>query len=549
MLTFPKDLKMYGVALDLGTSGFRAQLIDLEKTEVLKTVITIGHPLPGGNVMDHLDFAITTGEDVAHEVIIETVRKMFLKFDIDLSRVQKLAVCGNPIQLSLFQNIEIRDLAYAGENKQKMLGVQNIKRDARVYPASEIFGDEDLPNCEVIVPPAIKHEIGADALAMMLETDFLIQTEPSLVTDYGTNAEMALKVGDRILTASAAAGPAIEGQGISSGMLASPGAICDVKSEGKYWKIMVLDREMEKQEAYLIHPVTGKIKESYGCEAVGITGTGIISALALALKSGLIEKAPKLPNGKLILGPGIEITEKDVEEAGKAIGAVRAAHMTLIVESGIKYEDLEYAYMSGASGAYVDAEDSRRLGAAPGYAKKIIQFGNTSLALARELVLDRSRLDAVIRIAKKITTDHLMMATSETFNNFYLCELAYWTQGMPFDVYDQMLELYGLPLLPKTLEDVTIEKRVRRDIEQVGAGGLSILKEIGIFLEVPIKKCINCKKCLEECPENALEIIEIDSRRIAKYDSQKCLGISCRRCVSICPENAIEITKLKIKAK
>ncbi len=206
----------------------------------------------------------------------------------------------------------------------------------------------------------------------MLETDFLIQTEPALVTDYGTNAEMALKVGDRIITASAAAGPAIEGQGISSGMLASPGgAICDVKPEGEYWKVMVLDNEMEKQDAYLINPVTGEMKETNGYEAAGITGTGVISAFALALRSGLVEKPPKLPNGKLILGPGIEITEKDVEEAGKAIGAIRAAHMTLIVESGIKYEDLEYAYMSGgASGAYVDAEDARRLGAVPGYAKK-----------------------------------------------------------------------------------------------------------------------------------------------------------------------------------
>jgi len=263
---------------------------------------------------------------------------------------------------------------------------------------------------------------------------------------------MALKVGDKIITASAAAGPAIEGQGISSGMLASPGAICDVKPEGEYWRIIVLDREMEKQNAYLINPVTGEIKESYGYEAAGITGTGAISAFALALKSGLIEKSPKLPNGKLILGPGIEITEKDVEEAGKAIGAIRAAQMTLIIESGIKYEDLEYAYMSGASGAYVDAEDARRLGAAPGYAKKIVQFGNTSLALARELVLEKSRLDDVIKIAKKITADHLMMATSEIFNNFYLCELSYWTQGMPLEMYDQMLELYGLPPLPKTLE-------------------------------------------------------------------------------------------------
>ena len=540
---------MYGIALDLGTSGFRAQLIDLETNETLKTVITMGHPLPGGNVMDHLDFAITTGEDVAHGVIIETIRRMFLKFDADLSKVERLAVCGNPIQLSLFQNIEIRDLAYAGENKQKMLGVQNVTRDSRVFPASDIFGDDFFRGCEIIVPPAIKHEIGADALAMMLETDFLIQTEPALVTDYGTNAEMALKVGDRIITASAAAGPAIEGQGISSGMLASPGAICDVKPEGEYWKVMVLDNEMEKQDAYLINPVTGEMKETNGYEAAGITGTGVISAFALALRSGLVEKPPKLPNGKLILGPGIEITEKDVEEAGKAIGAIRAAHMTLIVESGIKYEDLEYAYMSGASGAYVDAEDARRLGAVPGYAKKIVQLGNTSLALARELVLDRSRLDDVIKIAKKITADHLMMATSNTFNNFYLCELSYWTMGMPLEMYNQMLELYGLPKLPETLEHVSIEKRVSKDIEQVGVGGLALLKEIGIILEVPVEKCIYCQKCMEECPENALEITETDGIRTAKYDSQKCLGTSCRRCVSVCPENAIDITKLRIKAK
>lgn len=539
---------MYGIALDLGTSGFRAQLIDLETNETLKTVITMGHPLPGGNVMDHLDFAISTGEDVAHTVIIETVWKMFLKFDTDLSKVERLAVCGNPIQLSLFQNTEIRDLAYAGKNKQEALGVQNVKRDARVFPASEIFGELKLPNCEVIVPPAIKHEIGADALAMMLETDFLSQTEPALVTDYGTNAEMALKVGKRIITASAAAGPAIEGQGISCGMLAGPGAICDVKPEGEYWRILVLDRDMEKQTAYLIHPVTGEIKESFGYETVGITGTGAISALAAALKSGLIEKLPQLPNGKLILGPGIEITETDVEEAGKAIGAIRAAHMALIVESGIKYEELKYAYMSGASGAYVDAEDARRLGVAPGFAEKIVQFGNTSLALARELVLSRARLDDVIKIAKKITADHLMMATSETFKNFYLCELSCWTQGMPLEIYDQMLGMYGLPLLPKTLEHAEIEKRVRKDIEDLGKEGLSVLKEIGILLEAPVEKCVYCKKCVKECPEAALEILELKTQRIARYNSQRCLGTSCQRCVSICPENAIDFTKLKVSA-
>jgi len=192
---------MYGIALDLGTSGFRAQLIDLDTKDVLKTAITMRHPLPGGNVMDHLDFSIQVGPDISHEIMMDTVKKIIDRFDVDPADIRRIAICGNPIQLSIFQNIEIRDLAYAGKNKQKKLGVENVVRDARVFNASEIFdGVISLPNCEIIVPPAIKHEIGADALAMMIKTDFYEQDKPSLVTDYGTSAEMALKIGNKIIT-------------------------------------------------------------------------------------------------------------------------------------------------------------------------------------------------------------------------------------------------------------------------------------------------------------------------------------------------------------
>jgi len=230
---------LYGIAIDLGTSGFRLQLLDLETKHVIKTVMTMRHPLPGGNVTDHLHFAMHVGQEVTHQIMMVTIKKMLSRLGIPLGQIKKMVACGNPIQLSLFQNIEIRDLAYAGENMQKRLGVENIERGLKVYNGSQIFADTpEMNDCEIIVLPSIQHEIGADALAMMIKTDFMDEPEISLVTDYGTNAEMALKIGDRIITASAAAGPAIEGQGIKCGMLASPGAISDVSKKMVYGELL-----------------------------------------------------------------------------------------------------------------------------------------------------------------------------------------------------------------------------------------------------------------------------------------------------------------------
>jgi len=540
---------MYAIALDLGTSGFRAQLIDRKTNKTIKTVITMGHPLPGGNVIDHLEFAIVTGEDVANEVMLQTVKKMLNTLEIDLTKVEYIAICGNPIQLSLFQNIEIRDLAYAGESKQKKLGVENVERDARIFPADELFkGVCDLPNCQIIVPPAIRHEIGADALAMMTETDFYTQEKPCIVTDYGTNAEMAIKVGDKTITASAAAGPSIEGQGIPCGMLAGPGAISDINIEGDYWRLSVLDDKMQIRKGDLVSPVTGEIIEKGEIEAVGITGTGVISCVSLLLKSKLMVTIPKLPNGKIILGKNIEIVEKDVVEIGKSIGAIRAAQLTLMNAVGLDYNQLEFAYISGATGTYVDGKKAAYLGSVPGYSKNIVQFGNTSIGLARKLAIHPEMLEEIRQMAKKIKADHLMMATSDTFKNFYICELSYWEQGMSMDMYDQMIEMFGLKPFPHDDPNPNIERRVIRDIDDVGES-ITMVESIGVFLQAQAVGCIYCHKCEQVCPENAITVHKYGTVNNIVIDSQKCLGSSCKRCIAGCPKNAVNHKILKVVRK
>ena len=430
----------YGIALDLGTSGFRCQAVDLDTGETVATAITERHPIPGMNVIDHVNFAMKAGEDVANGLMIETINNLFAEFGIDLSCVEKIGVCGNPFQLSLFQNIEIRDLAYAGKNMLKDLGVVSPPRNGDIVSA-ESLGLKGMPKAEVIIPPAVRHEIGADAIAMMMETDILDVKEPCIVVDYGTNAEMALVVNGKIYSGSAAAGPALEGQQIQRGMLAAPGALSEIEITDDGWKCYVLDDTLAPVEGDVIDPLTGKViaEGPMHGKAVGITGTGVIAALANGMRAGIIVP-PKIntPTGTLILQDGIEITSNDVDEAGKAIGALRAGFLTLMDAAGLWVDDVRTAYMSGASGLYVDARKAMDVGMVTPGAKKIIQFGNTSIGLARKIVHGQVDLDSLREFAKQLRADHVMFATSDVFKNLYSVEYSVWCTGMPMSMYNDL---------------------------------------------------------------------------------------------------------------
>ncbi len=113
---------MYGIAIDVGTSGTRMHAVDLESKKIISTAITVRHPVPGANVMDHLTFCIEVNQDVAHQLLIDTSNKLMKMLDIDLNKVERVAICGNPIQLSMYQNMEVRDLAFAMPNALKSRG-------------------------------------------------------------------------------------------------------------------------------------------------------------------------------------------------------------------------------------------------------------------------------------------------------------------------------------------------------------------------------------------------------------------------------------------
>lgn len=532
-----------GVAVDIGTSGIRAQKIDLDTGEIKKTVITLRNPLPGANVMDHMDFAITYGQDLAHGLHVNAVRKVIEQLGVKPEELERLSVCGNPIQLSIFQGIPIDDLAYAGERKKEKLNIKEQKRDAAILNCSDVKGLEVYPNAKLVIPPAIRHEVGADALALIIKSGFLETEDIAIATDYGTNAEMALIVNGTIYTGSAAAGPALEGQQIKDGMLASPFAISDVEFEANNLRNYVLDEEMNTVKSKLVDPKDGNVIEDHTLQAKGITGTGVIALIDAGRKNGVLQ-IPKIntPDNILHLQDNVKFYEKDVGEAGLAIGAIRAGHLALCNAAGIEVSDVKKAYMSGAAGTYMDAHKAYQIGMVPFNTEEVIQIGNTSLAVSREILLSEERLWELQEIARKILSNHIMFATDPAFKEAYIQEISYWTEGMPFKMLQKMLKKRGLPVISEANTTVKVDKRVERDIPILGEEGLEVLEQVGTYLTMKVQ-CPECTKCIKVCPNDA---ISIDDEGVVKISSDLCDGANCKRCIRACPPDKFSWDNLEV---
>ena len=536
----------YVIAVDIGTSGIRAQALTLETSKVISTVITIRHPLPGANVVDHLHFAIEVGKETTHKILINTINDVIKNLGIKLENVERVAVCGNPIQLSLFHNIEIRDLAYWGEKTLKRLNITPPSRDATIVSPDEI-GLEVNQKAKIYIPPAIKHEIGADALAMLYKSGILEKKGIFLVADFGTNAEIALVINGEVYTCSAAAGPAIEGQMIEKGRLASPGTICDFELIDSGWKSYVLDDEIIVKEGNIVDPATGKtlLKGEMDGKSKGITGTGVIAAFSLGLDTGLIS-LPKIksPDHMINLQDGIYLSEKDIIMIGKALGAFRAAYLTLAEEAEILLTEIDSTYMAGASGFYVDPHKSLAVGQIPPSSQEIYQLGNTSLAMARDIALNPDLLEKLQEIAKGMRNRHIMLATSSIFEKIYSLELAMCEQGMPFWMYNDWLNKYGYQKISPRVSNPQIHKIFERDISELGKDGLKIVK-IDSTLNADFEGCTNCMTCMKNCPENALKM----ENKTATLRTDLCNGIGCLKCELSCPEKVFKFGKFLCSMK
>jgi len=328
---------------------------------------------------------------------------------------------------------------------------------------------------------------------------------------------------------------------IEKGRLVSPGTICDLELTDNGWKTRVLDKNLIALNGDVVDPSNGKVIQSMENEKpIGITGTGVIAAYSLGLNNGLIS-LPKIksPDHKIHLQEGIYLTEKDIVNIGKALGAFRASHLTLSEEADVFLDEINSTYMAGASGFYVDPNKSLDIGQIPPSSKEIYQIGNTSLAMARDIVIDPGLLEKLQEITDETRSKHITLATSRTFEKIYSLKLSICEQGMPFWMYNDWLAKYGFQKIPPKVSNPDMHRIFEKDIPELGMKGLRVIKS-GSILKVAFEGCTNCMTCIENCPENAITM----ENGSVKVRTDLCSSMACLRCELSWPEKVFKHEKV-----
>ncbi len=204
------------------------------------------------------------------------------------------------------------------------------------------------PSLRVRVPPLLGSFVGADCTAAILASGIHRCASPSLLVDAGTNGEVVLGNRERILVCSTAAGPAFEGATLECGSLARPGAIAEVRPGRNGFQVQTVR----------------------GGPATSICGSGVLSALAAALRNRKLRPDGRVRRGdRLVLaGEGateVYLSQADIREVQLAKAAIAAGIKALLAAWPARSEDIGRIHLTGKFGAAIDPADAFRIGLLP----------------------------------------------------------------------------------------------------------------------------------------------------------------------------------------
>ncbi len=419
------DEPWFGAAVDLGTTTVALLLCDLRTGMVLGIDTAFNAQVRfGEDVLTRINFCSGRPEqqlqlqDAAASTIQTLLENTCARHHVDLAHVQSLVVAGNTAMLHLLAGADPAPLGVY-PFKPAFLG----HRCLRPEDCELAFGGT---SAEVHLIPSPAAYVGADLAAGILATNLLYDEGPALLVDVGTNGEIILKHGDRLLGCATAAGPAFEGAGLASGMRAVHGVIEAIRFSRDPWEIHL-----------------GIIGDT--TTPIGICGSAYVDLIAEGRRTGLLNEHGRLqaPNsseagrGLRILADGsrafvlgtshdddpIIVTESDIARLLQAKAAIAAGITTLLTLAGLTPGDIVKVHLAGGFGLHLNLNNAIACGLLPGFrVDQIDVVGNTALGGAFALLQDRTLLSEVVQACTTLESIELNLQSG--FEDYYIDQLA-----------------------------------------------------------------------------------------------------------------------------
>lgn len=394
--------KIYGVAIDIGTTTIAAYLYDLKTGKRLDVYSALNPQKAfGADVISRINYTITEEDGLykIHKVIIDEINKLVDNFcnrnNISSENIYEITLAGNTTMIHLALNEPSKNIASAPYIPGFTSKIEVKARDLGVIINHEGY---------IITLPMVASYVGADTVAAILSSRMYEKDEISLLLDIGTNGEIVLGNKEKLVACSAAAGPAFEGAGITFGIGGVIGAIDHV--------------DLTKRP---IFTTIGNAKPK------GICGSGVVDVIAELVKHGIIDATGRIvdkeeiPQGidedlldriveynggaafLLDSENGIYVTQKDIRQIQLAKGAIFAGIKILIKEMGINVDDIKKVYFAGGFGNYISVEGAATIGLIPKELKdRVEQIGNAAGAGASMALLSDDELNIASLIKKKV---------------------------------------------------------------------------------------------------------------------------------------------------
>ena len=387
----------HGFAIDIGTTTVVVALVDLRSGDIVAEHSAFNRQIElGDDVITRIQLAGTPEkrealrQAIVTRTLVPLTQELCAKAQITLARLAGAVIAGNTTMLHLLTGTDPTSLGVAP--------FRATFTSHRVLEAGAL-GLTDLPPAmPVHLLPGFSAYVGADLVAGCVCTGLLNDAGPSLLVDIGTNGEILLRHGEKLLATATAAGPAFEGGRLVCGTRAVAGAIEHIAFPGD------------------IFPPRLKIIPG-ASQIVGLCGSAYIDFLAQGRRLALLD-----PNGRLTAtawaalpvphrhtnddGRGIRLTpgapaslvnEADIAHLLQAKAAIAAGILTLLQRAQLRPADVRRLYLAGGFGLHLDVPQAIACGLLPGFAPAQIEVvGNTALGGAWCALNDRAVLTDMI---------------------------------------------------------------------------------------------------------------------------------------------------------